>query len=122
MSRNYESLEVYRLSEDLVVTVYQVTKDFPSDERFGLTAHIRKTALSIPSNIAEGSARNGEREYFNFLNIAIGSTSELECQLRIAFRLDYLAEDEWTGLKQSVVRIRKMLASLMKAISQTGRS
>lgn len=121
MSRNYESLEVYRLSEDLVVSVYQVTKNFPSDERFGLTAHIRKTALSIPSNIAEGSARNGEREYFNFLNIAIGSTSELECQLRIAFRLEYLAEDEWTGLKESVVRIRKMLASLMKAISQTGR-
>lgn len=117
MSRNYESLEVYRLSEDLVLTVYQVSKDFPSDERFGLTAHIRKTALSIPSNIAEGSARNGEREYFNFLNIAIGSTSELECQLRIAFRLDYLAEGEWVGLKESVVRIRKMLASLMKAIS-----
>jgi four helix bundle protein len=117
MSRNYESLEVYRLAEDLVVNVYQVTKTFPPDERFGLTAHIRKTALSIPSNIAEGSARSGEREYVNFLNIAIGSTSELECQLRIAHRLDYLNETDWNGYKNVTVQIRKMLASLMKAIS-----
>jgi len=117
MSRNYENLEVYRLAEDLVVTVYRATQSFPSEERFGLSAHLRKTALSIPSNIAEGSARNGEREYYNFLNIAIGSTSELECQLHIACRLEYLTEIDWNAFKDETIKIRKMLASLMKAIS-----
>lgn len=118
--RNHEKLEAYQLSEDLVVEVYQLTKDFPSDEKFGLTAHVRKTALSIPSNIAEGSARNSEREYFNFLNIAIGSTSELECQLRIGFRLGYLNESVWNEFKDKTVRIRKMLTSLMKYLSLSG--
>ena len=78
--RNYEELKVYQMSETLVVEVYKSTQTFPSEERFGLTAHLRKTALSIPSNIAEGSGRNGDSEYYNFLNIAIGSANELECQ------------------------------------------
>jgi four helix bundle protein len=116
--RDYEKLEVYQLSEDLVVEVYCITKDFPADERFGLTAHIRKTAISIPSNISEGAARYSDREFFNFLNIAVGSTSEIECQLRIAFRLNYLDETKSNELKESTVRIRKMLASLMKVLSR----
>jgi four helix bundle protein len=116
MSRNYKEYDVYNLAEDLIVEVYQITKTFPSDERFGLTAHLRKTALSIPSNIAEGSARNSEREFFNFLNIAVSSTSELECQLRISFRLEYLPESKLNEFEQKTDRIRKMLSSLMKSL------
>lgn len=116
--RNYEELKVYQMSETLVVEVYKSTQTFPSEERFGLTAHLRKTALSIPSNIAEGSGRNGDREYYNFLNIAIGSANELECQLKIAYRLDYLTEHSLNTLKDTVIQIRKMLFAIMRGLRQ----
>lgn len=116
--RNYEELKVYQMSETLVVEVYKSTQTFPSEERFGLTAHLRKTALSIPSNIAEGSGRNGDREYYNFLNIAIGSANELECQLQIAYRLDYLTEHSLNTLKDTVIQIRKMLFAIMRGLRQ----
>jgi four helix bundle protein len=115
--RDYEKLEVYQLAEDLVVEVYRISKDFPSDERFGLTAHLRKTALSIPSNISEGAARGSDRDFSNFLNIAVGSTSELQCQLRIAYRLTFLEESTWKDSTEKCVSIRKMLFALMSRLS-----
>ncbi len=88
--RNHKDLEVWKKSMDLVSNIYKITESFPSKELYGLTNQIRRAAVSIPSNIAEGAARNSKKEFIQFLYIALGSLSELETQIIIANRLEYL--------------------------------
>src|SRR5690349_24004396 len=88
--RAHYNLDAWRLSRQLVGAVYKLTQAFPKEEIFGLTSQMRRAAVSVPSNIAEGSARAGEREFAQFLNIAKGSLSELETQLIIASDLGYM--------------------------------
>jgi four helix bundle protein len=83
-SRSYKDLEVWQLSLKFVKDIYQVTSDFPSSEKFGLAQQIRRAAVSIPSNIAEGQFRNSSKEFKQFLSVALGSAAELETQLIIA--------------------------------------
>jgi len=85
----YKDLIAWQKGMDLVVAVYGLTKAFPSDERFGLTAQVRRAAVSIPSNIAEGYSRKGKRDYLRFLEIALGSANEVETQLMAAMRLGF---------------------------------
>jgi four helix bundle protein len=85
--RPHQNLEVWKQSMDLVQSIYELTQTFPKEEVYGLTAHIRRTAISVPSNIAEGSARSSKAQLSHFLEIARGSLSELETQLLIAQRL-----------------------------------
>ena len=88
--RNHKDLEVWKKSMDLVGNIYKTTEFFPNKEVYGLTNQIRRAAVSIPSNIAEGAARNSKKEFIQFLFIALGSLSELETQIIIASRLEYL--------------------------------
>ncbi len=88
--QNHKDLEVWKKSMDLVSNIYKITESFPSKELYGLTNQIRRAAVSIPSNIAEGAARNSKKEFIQFLYIALGSLSELETQIIIANRLEYL--------------------------------
>ena len=81
--RPHEKLDVWKMSVEFVVEVYECIKHFPSDEKFGLTSQIRRAAVSIPANIAEGAARQPDKEFFHFLAIAQGSASELETELLI---------------------------------------
>ena len=83
-------LRVFLEAEDLAVTVYRVTRTLPSDERYALVQQMRRAGVSIASNIAEGCGRGGNRELIRFLSIALGSATELECQLRLARRLEYI--------------------------------
>ena len=83
-------MEVWKKSMDLVSNIYKITESFPNKELYGLTNQIRRAAVSIPSNIAEGAARNSKKEFIQFLFIALGSLSELETQIIIASRLEYL--------------------------------
>jgi four helix bundle protein len=99
-----------------VGAVYRVTQFFPRDELFGLTSQMRRAAVSIPSNIAEGSARAGEREFAQFLNIARGSLSELETQLLIASDLGYMRLDH--PIFDTVDRVSRLLTGLHKTISK----
>lgn len=92
--RRHHDLEVWREALDLVEAVYRVTASFPPDERFGLTSQLRRAAVSVPSNIAEGSARRSRAELLHFLHMARGSLAEIETQLQISRRLRYLGEDE----------------------------
>lgn len=85
----HKDLDVWKMSMDFVVDIYKLTRKFPSDEKFGLTSQLRRAAVSVPSNIAEGAGRKGVREYIQFLYIALGSLSELDTQLIIAERLGY---------------------------------
>ena len=91
--QSYKELEVWKKSMDLVEICYKITNDFPKEELYGLTNQIRRAAVSIPSNIAEGQSRWSTKEFLRFLSIAKGSLSELETQLIVAQRLNYISED-----------------------------
>lgn len=114
--QDYEKLEVWKLADELVLEVYQLTAAFPNEERFGLAAHLRKTALSVPSNIAEGCGRYSNRELNQFLNIASGSNSELEYQLRLASKLNYISTETYEALRVKTVNLRKMFYGLMNTV------
>ncbi|MGS1077821.1 four helix bundle protein [Pseudoxanthomonas beigongshangi] len=114
--RPHERLEVWRDSMVLVEMAYQLSAAFPDSERFGLTAQLRRSAVSIPSNIAEGAARRSTAEYLRFLSIARGSLSELDTQQQIAVRLGFV--DSSPELEPLIDRIFAKLTALMKAIGK----
>jgi four helix bundle protein len=96
--------------------LYEITNEFPASEIYGLTNQIRRAAISIPSNIAEGQGRNSAKEFNQFLAISLGSTAELETQLIIAKEIDYLNEEQLNPLIERLDIIRKMLKSLAKTL------
>lgn len=107
----YKDLEVWKQSMDLVVGVYKATGDFPKDELFGLVSQMRRAAVSIPSNIAEGCGRKNTKEFLQFLYISKGSLLELETQIEIAYRLKYLYDMD--SFMESIKRLRVMLVKLI---------
>ena len=112
--RGHYKLEAWKRARELVLSVYRRTQAFPKEETFGLAAQMRRAAVSIPSNIAEGAARAGEREFAQFLSIARGSLSELETQLLIATDLGYIKNDDPVfGL---VDRVSRLITGLRKSI------
>ncbi|MGA9754187.1 MAG: four helix bundle protein [Desulfobaccales bacterium] len=115
-SRSYRYLEVWKLSIDFVKKVYQVTHNFPASENYGLINQIRRAAVSIPSNIAEGQGRNSTKEFKQFLAISLGSLAELETQLIIAKEIEYLTQNGLDALLSPLDRIRKMIKGLSKGI------
>ncbi|MCF8345876.1 MAG: four helix bundle protein [Bacteroidales bacterium] len=108
--RPFEKLEVWQQSMRLVKAIYDLTKDFPKDEIYGLTSQMRRAAVSIPSNIAEGSARAGRKEYAYFINIAKGSLAELDTQLKIAVMLGYSSEKE--EINENIDHLGRLLTGL----------
>ncbi|HLW15380.1 MAG TPA: four helix bundle protein [Flavobacteriaceae bacterium] len=114
--KTHKDLDVWKLSRVFVSDIYKATVDFPKSENYGLTNQIRRSAVSVPSNIAEGSARQGNKEFIQFLYIALGSLAELETQLFLAMDLNYLKEVE--ELFKKLTRIRMMLLGLIKSIKR----
>jgi len=110
--KTHKDLQVWKRSMDLVEKIYVLTKDFPSEEKYGLTSQMRRAAVSIPSNIAEGAARNSTKEYIRFLYIALGSLSELETQLLLVKRLKF-GDD---SLITEIIEIRKYLLGLIRSL------
>ncbi|MDP1593537.1 MAG: four helix bundle protein [Gallionella sp.] len=92
-SKPHEQLEAWKVAMQLVKSVYQLTAAFPAEERYGLAQQMRRAAVSIPSNIAEGAGRNGVKEYVQFIGIARGSLAELDTQLQIAMMLSFISDD-----------------------------
>jgi four helix bundle protein len=117
--RPHERLEVWRDAMDLVEAVYGFSSRFPDSERFGLVSQIRRAAVSIPANIAEGAARRSKQEYLRFLSIARGSLSEVDTHAQIAQRLNFAASDE--TINELVDRCFAKLTALMNALSRTDR-
>lgn len=101
---------------DLVEDIYRITSNFPPEERFGLTAQMRRCAVSIPSNVAEGSRRNSRKDYAYFVSIAFGSTAELETQLDVALRLQFGASQQFEKSRQLVDDVSKMLNKLRQSL------
>jgi len=118
MDKPHKKLEVWKQSMDLVIEVYQATEKFPAKEAYGLTNQIRRAAVSVPSNIAEGAARQTKKEFINFLHIAQGSLSELDTQLELAHRLGYLNEKSRANFDGRMEQIDKMLTGLMRHLSK----
>ena len=110
--RPHHNLDVWKKAVDLSVRVYAATESFPKEEKFGLTQQIRRAAVSIAANIAEGAGRKSRREFSRFLSIAQGSKSEVETELLIAFRLGYIAEQEYRNLIVSLNEVGRMITGL----------
>lgn len=111
---DYKELEVWQVAMSLAEAVYKCTRSFPKEELFGLTSQIRRAAVSIPSNIAEGASRAGSKEFLQFLHIARGSASELETQLLLAEKLGYVSKiDE---LLANLTSIRKLINGLIRSL------
>jgi four helix bundle protein len=104
---NHKDLEVYKHAMNLVTIIYEITKQFPEDERYGLTSQMRRAAVSIPSNIAEGSARNSQKVLVQFIDVAIGSSAELETQIEIAIRLKYIEPDQ--KIVEDIISMKRLL-------------
>jgi four helix bundle protein len=106
---SYRDLDVWQQSRTLVKDIYQLTKDFPKEEQFGLTNQLRRAAVSIPSNIAEGCGRNHFKDSIQFFFVARGSLYEVETQLIVASDLEYISKEILTSTSQQVTRCKKLL-------------
>ena len=114
---NLKELKIWQKAIDLAVDVYKATVSFPPDERFGLTSQIRRAAVSIPSNIAEGAGRNSNKEFCNFLGIANGSSYELQTQIVISNKLGLLKDDVLNDLVKQTEELQKMNYAFQKMLS-----
>ncbi len=116
MIRQAQDMDVFKLSHSLTLEIYKVTARFPAEERYGLTAQMRRSASSIPVNIVEGAARLGTKEYRQLVGIARGSAGEMSYQLLLSKDLGYLSEQDYTSLKERYNRVAKMLTGLVKTL------
>ena len=113
---DHKDLDAWRQAMILVEEVYKITSKFPKHEQYGLISQVRRAAVSIPSNLSEGAARNGNKEFHNFLGISLGSLAELETQMIIAGRLDYA---DVSGVLALLSRVRALLIGLRRRIQGT---
>lgn len=114
--KTHRDLKVWNDSIEFVTKIYKVTYNFPKEELFGITSQMRRAAISIPSNIAEGAARTSKKEFSNYLSIALGSASELETQLIISKNLQYLNIELFNTIIQDLNNLQRMIGGLMKSI------
>lgn len=113
---SYKELTVYQKAVELSVYIYRITEEFPKSELYGLTSQIRRCAVSIPSNIAEGQRRGHRTEYIQFLRIAFGSGAELETQILIAYKIGYLNKEDFEDLSEKLDEIMRMLNKLISVL------
>ena len=115
--RDFKKFEVWQLSHQLTLKIYSSTKSFPKEEVFGLTSQIRKSFASIGYNISEGSGRNSDKEFSNFINIALGSSNEAENQLMLAKDLGYINEDDYLIFLTELTILKKKLVTLWNRLN-----
>jgi four helix bundle protein len=119
--RTHKDLLVWQKAMDLVVEVYRVTANFPPAERYGLISQMRRAAVSVPSNIAEGAARSSRPDYHRFASMALGSLAELETQALLAARLDYSTADQIETLLRDLAEVRRLLCGLLHSLQRPSR-
>jgi four helix bundle protein len=116
MGKPHKRLDVWKRSISFVEQIYKTTASFPPEEKFGLSSQMRRAAVSIPSNIAEGAARSGKKEFINFLNIAQGSIAELETQIIISKNLQLMESRIENSLLEELDEISKMIIGLQRSL------
>lgn len=112
---HHKELKIWNLAMDYVVEIYDVVKTFPREEIYGLTSQLKRAAVSVPSNIAEGAARRGRNEYLHFLYLALGSLSEVETQIELAMRLRYIENN--SSIVDNNMILRNHLVALIRSLS-----
>ena len=117
--KNYQELNIWKRSVEIVIEIYNTSKNFPKEELYGLTSQIRRASVSIPSNIAEGFNRYHNKEFRQFLYVSLGSCAEVETQLFIAQRLNYVDQEKAPKLIKELGEIGKMINNLIKKINNT---
>ena len=117
--KSYRELIVWQKGVDLSVRIYDATKSFPQEEAFGMTSQIRRSAISIPSNIAEGYGRSSQADFARFLKIASGSLYELQTQLEISKKIKYITSEQFDNIWNLSIEIGKMLSSLISKIQKS---
>lgn len=113
---SYKELKVWQRSIELVLEIYNLTKLFPKEETYGLTSQMRRSAISIPSNIAEGYSRKHRQEYSQFIRVAFASAAELETQITISNKLELISEQDFNKVEALLSEILKMLHGLNRAL------
>lgn len=115
--RDFKKFEVWQLSHQLTLKIYKATRVFPKEELFGITSQIRRSFASIGYNISEGSGRNSDKEFANFINIALGSSNEAENQLILSKDLKYLSENDFQQLLEELTTLKKKLVTLWNRLN-----
>lgn len=118
---SHKKLDVWKFAVDLVKEIYRLTATFPKEEIYGLTSQMRRAAVSVPSNLAEGAARRNNKEFIQFLYIAFGSLSELDTQLHIAKELGYVEDKDVEGVAGLIEKTSKLISGLIRKRRETGR-
>lgn len=113
---DYESLKVWQRAHQITLEVYQLSASFPAAERYALTSQVRRSAVSIPSNLAEGAGRNSQRELARFCRIALGSANELHYQMRLARDLRFLTAETHEPIARDIVDLRRMIARFITTL------
>jgi four helix bundle protein len=114
--RDFKKLQVWEKAHGLTLATYRITVSFPKEEMFGLTSQIRRASSSIPANIAEGCGRDSEAELKRFLQIAMGSASELEYHLLLAHDLGYISQEDYKRLEQNATEVKRMLTGFIQKL------
>lgn len=117
--RDHTKLRAFILADELALTIYRITIKFPKEETFGLTSQMRRCAVSVPSNIVEGSARESQTEYLRFLEIAFSSLRELHYQFGLVLRLRYIPENESGNTELQLIETEKVLAALIRSFRKS---
>ena len=114
--RDHTKLRAFELADEVVLLIYRATREFPKEEMYGLTSQMRRAAVSVPSNIVEGCARESQTEYLRFLEIAFGSLRELHYQLVLSKRLEYSNEHDISNCESKIVEAEKVLGALLRSM------
>jgi four helix bundle protein len=118
MSRNFKNINAWKLADDMVMSIYSETKHFPAEGLYRITSQLRRAAVSVPANIAEGSNRKHNKEYLKFLYIANGSMAEVEYLLHLSNRLGYLGEEDYSVVEHQRKDAAKTLSGLTSAVEK----
>lgn len=114
--QDYKKLEIYKRAKEISVEVYKITSKFPPQEIYGLTTQLRRAAVSVGANIAEGCGRDGRRDFLRFLYTSLGSLKEVEYQLELAHELKYLEKESYKNFEKQIMELGKMLFSFIKSV------
>ena len=117
--RDHSKLRAFELADEIALIIYKVSTGFPKDEIYGLTSQMRRSAVSVPSNIVEGCARESQAEYLRFLEIAFGSLKELHYQFTLAGRLNYVGELEIKEFELKIIETEKVLGALIRTLRKS---
>ncbi len=116
MKHNFKNLNIWKLAIDLANEIYSVTENFPKSEEFGLKLQLRRCAVSVPSNIAEGSSRTSNKDFNRFLEISLGSLYEIQTQITIANIRTFISESDTNNLENKIIELQKMISGFQKTL------